>query len=58
MLKLCGIVCMLMPERWTITCGGSTASKSPSELICGSAAHAPQALCLLIAAPDALVWAC
>ena len=35
-LILCGIVCLLMPKRWTVTCRGLATSKSPSELICGS----------------------
>ena len=47
LLKLCGLVGLLLPERWTVTCKGLAASKCPSELACCFAAHAPQPLCFV-----------
>ena len=51
LVKLCGLVCLLLSERWTVTCRGLDASKCPSELVCCSAVHPPNLSVLLINAP-------
>ena len=51
LLKLCGLIGLLLLERWIVTCRGLAASKFPSELVCCSIAHAPNLSVLLIIAP-------